>query len=77
MVVMECGQGKKYRQDSVLVILLIFISAAFRLHNHELFEESQAGNAEFVSRAKIALQSLARIIIHATKAANTGRKDIL
>jgi hypothetical protein len=48
-------------------------SAAFYLYQNQLDVALESGRVEEATRARIALQSLTRIIIHATKAARIGR----
>jgi hypothetical protein len=49
------------------------ISAAFSLHAHYLAIETSLQNAEGIQRATLALQSLARIVIHMTRSTDIGR----
>jgi hypothetical protein len=49
------------------------LSAAFSLHAHSLAIETSVQNAEGIQRAKLALQSLARIVTHMTRSTDIGR----
>ena len=48
-------------------------SAAFSLHAHYLSIETSLQNTEGIQRATLALQSLARIVIHMTRSTDIGR----
>ena len=54
------------------MLLILFLSAGFALHTYELVSGEKAGRSCSVSRAKLSLQSLSRLVIYAIKSSAIG-----